>query len=252
MIYSFGYLEDEPDARDHYGSFGAPSSGSVRIDTRAPLDQQSTGSCVAHACARLMTTMAPELPELSPWFIYRNALLITTGGRYDILYQYDSGTYIRSALKRMASIGCATLETEPLPQDLNRMKTPQFSGYQQPSLAALMSAYEHRALLTGYYRVTNGDEAIAALQAGHPIVGGFDVGREWFDPPAILEPTQHRSGGHAVLIHGYDASTDSFEFLNSWGDNWRCPGSEPGHGRMSRACFEAGHDLWTGTVQWAS
>lgn len=78
-------------------------------------------------------------------------------------------------------------------------------------------------LISGYLHVTNIDEAHAAIQAG-PVI----IGSDWYDsfdtPDAngLVEIAAGATvrGGHEYECIGYDASTDLWECVNSWGDGW--------------------------------
>lgn len=87
------------------------------------------------------------------------------------------------------------------------------------------------------------NEAIQIASKGRPLLATFYLpGKEWDNlsefyknnPYSILtydilkyrSPSRRSSedGGHAVILTRYDSYNDSFEFANSWGNNWASRG----------------------------
>lgn len=239
-----GYLPSPHDPRDFVfeGLFSAnPGTAAVLLPTRPPLDQGPTPECVTHAAVRMVTTIADlqgvPVPELSPHFLYQQCLLVSAGGDWDIIKNFDAGTYPRTAMKRLSSVGIPSAELCPLPG-------PGEPRDERPTVAALLEAHERRAVAGLYVRCLGADDISAALHIGHPVMIGLDVGAEWYDPPALLDRPSKRVGGHAILVVGQDDGGD-FIILNSWGDGWHAPGLPAGHARLRRSYVDSSNDSWT-------
>lgn len=66
------------------------------------------------------------------------------------------------------------------------------------------------------------EQARAALMLS-PIIIGIAWKNAMFDPDpssGLLSLAGGTAGGHEVCIMGYDADTDEFDLLNSWGPKW--------------------------------
>jgi C1A family cysteine protease len=84
------------------------------------------------------------------------------------------------------------------------------------------------------------DDLKAALVQG-PVVGGFSV-YDSFTSDAVAASgvvpmpnlaTESVQGGHAILVVGYEDSTEDYIFRNSWGTEW----GQNGYGRIPFAYF---------------
>ena len=76
-----------------------------------------------------------------------------------------------------------------------------------------------------YQRVRSVEECKAVLaRAGVPVLGSFLISDLWFNAPNGRIPLESKrsrgTGGHSVLVVGYDDSRGEFKFQNSWGSNW--------------------------------
>lgn len=99
---------------------------------------------------------------------------------------------------------------------------------ERPSLRAYEDAYDRR-LLTYYAVRTRGSgrayEALAALDAGSPVIIGTLLGPEWVRyKGGVLDPPERIVGSHAFVLVGYEinaAGALAFRVQNfepSWGD----------------------------------
>jgi hypothetical protein len=88
-------------------------------------------------------------------------------------------------------------------------------------------ALQYQAL--EYARVPYGDEMLAMLACGFPIVFGFNMPQEYYShardhgfTPGIDEnsPPPSMQMGHAMVIVGYDLDKKSWLIRNSWGADW--------------------------------
>ena len=89
-------------------------------------------------------------------------------------------------------------------------------------------AIQKAALHTGhaYYALSNDMTSLkSCLAQGYPFVTGITVYESFESTEAIRTgnipmpnvATEKNLGGHAILIVGYDDSTSTFKFQNSWG-----------------------------------
>lgn len=95
---------------------------------------------------------------------------------------------------------------------------PQMSG-----TSVLVGAVLHKEL--GHFRAYDwafGEEQLRfGIKKGPAVIGVnwyegmFDVGARGF-----IAPTGRLAGGHAILVAGYNAHSDFYTLINSWGRGW--------------------------------
>lgn len=222
-----GWIPNPPDNRDRpvdlmgLSSDALLSKVSLRKHVMNVFDQKSTNSCVAQSLAGaigiLETRVNWRYMPPSRLFLYYNARAFHGGQKS------DSGTYLRTAVKGLCKFGVPDekwWEFSSIPFKVNRRP-----GWNPYMMAFSRSGGEYFWVLdTGSARVL----AIkAALNAGYPVSFGTMVdslfpksdGLEPIDPPGNFSDV---IGGHAMIIIGYEESSDGlkFEILNSWGDDW--------------------------------
>lgn len=92
-----------------------------------------------------------------------------------------------------------------------------------------------RGLISGYQHAFGIDDAFAAIQSG-PLMVGTDWYTGMFHPDETGQVYQSGSvaGGHEYECIGYDATTDLWEFVNSWGTSW----ARAGHFFMTTTTFD--------------
>lgn len=222
----------KPDLPDHNDLIFRPSlvlaaAGALPIRTNNYLlnalripryDQDALGACTANAALRG----------------HRIAIRRTPGGLHDFdgsrlahyywtreldgSEGYDSGAYIRDAIKVLNKIGVAP--EKDWPYDIHRFAV-------RPPPAVLEAA--KRRIRIRYERVTQRDDFIkAALAERHPVEFGCSVfasGEGALERGGIV-PMPGRGdpviGGHAMLLEDYDTATLDFPFAlaaNSWGED---------------------------------
>jgi C1A family cysteine protease len=244
----------KPDTHDHRDLLFAPPSDMAAtlpasFDLRPQFkpvpveDQGQLGSCTANAAAGMLEFLECKAGETcvdrSRLFIYWFERYIEGGLAQT---KQDSGAQIRDAVKVMATYG-ACKETS-LPYVVSRFT-------KQPPAACVAEA--KKFLLGEYRRVTSIDDMKAALVAGYPVEIGFTVFQQMESAACaktgiVTMPTgrQQPIGGHAVLVVGYDDSTERFTFRNSWGSGW----GDEGYGYLPYGYFQnrnLSSDWWTGT-----
>lgn len=217
-IPKFHWVRDKPDSRDYIyrpTTGKTPANVDLREFTTPVEDQGSLGSCTGHAVAsaiELVNKKNKIINEVSRLFIYYyERLLIGT-------VHYDSGAYIRDGIKATNRWG-APLENL-WPYDISKFRAA-------PSRTAIIDASKRK--VTRYERATNFNACINALSSGYPVIVGFTVYSSfyfgnWHRTTAVMPYPNTRSekvlGGHAVLLVGYNNSTQHFIVKNSWGTNW--------------------------------
>jgi hypothetical protein len=83
-------------------------------------------------------------------------------------------------------------------------------------------AMRNRRRLGAFVFADNVDDVKRWVLTRGPVVCGTDWTRDMFDPDTsgFVRPTGSVEGGHCYLMVGYDGSTDTFSFVNSWGSAW--------------------------------
>lgn len=223
--YSYGWIPDRPDPRDHYGlltaeerSIAIPRDLSWRSLMPAVYDQGQLGSCTANAIGAAIEFQEHVQSETtgtpSRLFIYFNER------KMEGTISSDSGAQIRDGIKAVNQWGAPDETLWPY----------QISSFTaEPPASVYTAALSHRAL--SYARPIRTLHYLrATLAAKHPIVFGFTV-FESFESEAVAntgivpmpDPSREQIlGGHAVVAIGYKHINDSlyFEVRNSWGDSW--------------------------------
>lgn len=222
-IKRFGWVRDLPDSRDHLFAaplWKLPRPTPPRFDMRhempAVYDQGELGSCTANAIAAcdqftMLCEDASKCFQPARIAIYYDERVIegTVG--------YDSGAQLRDGIKVVASKGAA-------PEALCPYDVGAFT--REPSTAYYDEAAKHPAIQ--YARVAQSlSQLRGALLARHPVVFGFTV-YESFESPDVARsgvvpmpaPNEQILGGHAVMLVGYDDTTQRFVVRNSWGPGW--------------------------------
>ncbi len=134
----------------------------------------------------------------------------------------DKGIYLREGCKALMDKGMCPEKFWPYDQTKVYVQPPLMPAY----WAAKVFAKGVRTKVNGYLRVRTREEAISALDSGHPVVGGFKLYSEFRtktrNDGIIRLPDDYdvHIGGHAMLIVGYDEDKQMFEVLNSWGRVW--------------------------------
>lgn len=213
----FHWVKDKPDARDYRYQL-QPVTALNSVDLRrycTPIeDQENLGSCTGQAIAgaiELINKKNGIVYDSSRLFIYYyERFLINT-------VYYDSGAYIRDGIKVVSKYGSPLESLWPYIISRFTMK---------PNSRATTDALQRRVTL--YERATDFDACINALTVGYPVVVGFYVYSSFissFVSRTGLMPYPNVSresllGGHAVLLVGFDHTSQRFIARNSWGTKW--------------------------------
>jgi len=250
LRFKSGWLPDVPDARDipFAAVFRVPRKLPASADLRAgcpPVeDQGNLGSCTAQALVGALEFLqlhdledARRPPagfrDLSRLFVYYNerAAMGTV--------MEDSGAMLRTGIKTLKARGVCR---ESLwPYEIRRFTD-------KPPEACYAEAGGHQ--VTAYQRLKALAEMKACLAMGLPFVFGFAVYEHVMSAAVartgrlrLPRKNERMLGGHAVMAVGYQESTRTVLFRNSWGVAW----GQAGYGRMPYAYLESrelSDDFW--------
>lgn len=242
----YGWKNSIPDFRDfHYAPpmslAASPPLMDLRPGCATVYDQSSLGSCTAQAIAGLVEYLkkkqSKEVFTPSRLFIYYNERVLEGTVRE------DAGATIRSGFKVVSQLGNPH-------ESLWWYNINKFAV--RPNVNVYKDGLNHQVLR--YTRVNNSrlEDMKTCLASGFPIVGGFAVYSS-FETSTVartgIVPMPARNermlGGHAIMIVGYNDSTQRFIVRNSWG-MW----GDKGYCYMpySYLCnMQLADDFWTAT-----
>jgi len=114
------------------------------------------------------------------------------------------------------------------PESLWAYNTSNFS-----TLPPCSSYAGNKSFPIKYYSVNPTLAEIKSTLLTHPILAGIEFYSSFVTDsvtntgivPLPNPVTDQYLGGHAILIYGYDDQTQTFKFLNSWGETWGTKGS---------------------------
>lgn len=234
-----GWLPEPEDVRDYplkmlVGNVAVPTY--FELGDMSPVrDQSRLGACTGFAATAAVEHLR-RAPDEDHWETIYSPLFTYYLARESIGYvQYDSGAYIRDAVKSLAKVGAAR-ENDYLYYEVYQ------TFKNRPSERAFKSAASWK--LGGYYLCNSLLDVKKAISSGFPVVGGFtcysNIGQA--SGGAIPLPAGSVIGGHAVMFMGYDDTLRRVKFKNSWGPEW----GDRGYGYLPYAFFERGlaTDLW--------
>ena len=219
----YHWTPDKPDSRDKLYKPTGLGVAINAIDLRqycTPVeDQGNLGSCTGNAIAgaiELLDKRNRKQVDISRLFIYYYERLL------EGTVNFDSGAYIRDGIKVTYTYG-APLESL-WPYTIGKYRTT-------PSNAAVTDAAKRKVTL--YQRAIDFNACIDALSNGYPVVVGFTVyssfeSGNWYYTTGIMPypntTTEYILGGHAVLLVGFNKTTQQFIARNSWGSSWGVSG----------------------------
>lgn len=180
-------------------------------------NQGKQGSCVAWATGYYLKSFQENYEnlsngeamdnEMSPAFIYNQ---IKVAG-------CDGGSNIQRALDTIVSLGIP--EWNLMPYDENECDT-------QPNDSQISSASPNRI---ESYQYLDQDKVFEQTKAfllnDQPVVIAITIDRNYFGARDengiyIYRKFKEASGGHAMLVVGYDDNMNAFKVVNSWGEGW--------------------------------
>jgi hypothetical protein len=243
IVRGVGWKKDPDDPNDKgleklsaVRGIPVPEETDLEEHTPTPYDQFQTSSCVGQSGSGAIYTR---------WGVqgYTNRRVPSQSWLYSIgravsdSETEDEGTYIRDMFKAAMILGISPATAMPFsPGKIN----------ERPTWAAMRAAYDQRSL-KGYYRITTtGAQRVLdikrALAAGHPVVYGLNIGKDWFDyTGGILDYPKDLAGGHATFLIGH-YKDDWFKGQNSWSPSW----GENGRYRIKQSAIAGilASDLW--------
>lgn len=253
MKHILNVQKDSYDERDRTVAPAAPTS-SVRVSFRGQVpyikDQQSLGSCTAHAGTEMLELLFRQHKSNLSLSVDRNTL------RFSPLFLYaqeriqegsftsDAGANSRTIFRVLAQMGCC-LESEDVYDAAN--------VFVLPTSAQVAEAGQFK--IDAYHRILDVDTAKTVLQTGYSFTVGTPLFQQFESDEAaatgmIAMPTGSEIGGHEMHIVGCDDGKEvlgevgAFEILNSWGSSW----GDSGFAWMPYRYFEVlgdAVDMWT-------
>lgn len=200
-----------PLASTPFGGDELPASVDLS-DKMPPVGNQGKQqSCVAWAIAYALKSYQEKL-ELnqqllfSPSYIYNQ---INNG--------MNAPTYVTDGLNILSDQGVCQLDN--MPYNENDWTT-------KPSADAKDNARKFRIDFWRQVNVQDTKEVKAQLAAGYPVIIGAEVSKEFINDgftqqaSFIWKEAGTPSGGHCMVLVGYDDSKQAFKVMNSWGTDW--------------------------------
>lgn len=215
-----GYIRpsaDEPSAtlvRTSEG--GLPAQVDLRPYCSDVEDQGVIGSCTANAIVGaleyLQIRSGAPVTHLSRLYVYYNAR------RFSDCLDEDCGATMSHAMASLMGFGACPEPNWPYDRDRWNMRPSEDSYNRAVHFPGLH-----------YANVKPGLDQKYALASGLPIIFGMDVpenlmmvvgARTGYMPPPENGAWEASSGGHAMLIVGYDDAKNAWLVRNSWGPGW--------------------------------
>ena len=208
---SLGAIFSPPDVRDYrIACAAAPVEFPAEFELPMPevKNQGQVCSCVAHALATTVEyfsrTQGDDDREMSVGYIYgnrRNTAHTGTGmvTRDAIAVTCDYGDVVKTLFP----------ENEEVPAVIERFEKHVNEFFPK--------GYPNR--FTSYYRCAGEAEMKTALTKGSPVIFAMQWhSGNYVDGDGILVEQGEESGGHCMVIYGWNAR--GWKFQNSWGTTW--------------------------------
>ena len=221
----YGWKPDIPDCRDwpfrpsRGNKAELPEKASLKHIMPPVYKQGSIGDCTAHAVVSLYVyhhvSSGGKRFTPSPMFVYYNTRMLEN------TTQIDCGASIRSAIKATVKYGVCNYECWP--SDETKLRTRPYKrcytqAQKKPTIEYFrvdQSLHNIRVCLFQNKPVACGIAAYESYELPQVARTGF------IDRPAF---TERCLGGHAIVLTGYDDTTNLFEFRNSHGSEWGIDG----------------------------
>jgi C1A family cysteine protease len=226
-----GWKPSLPDARDMRRSASLstiqnlPPSVDLRPNCPPILDQGRIGSCTSNALSAAVQFDRMKAGDAPP-FVPSRLFIYYNGRQLEGTIPTDSGLSVRDGIKVLSTYGDCPENLWPYNDTPADPITKQFPvgspEVTQPPQQCFDAAANYKIVL---YEAVPQDvmQMKAALADGFPFTVGFTVYASWYNvepvPTIITLPTANDSviAGHAVLVVGYDDTTQLFTVQNSWG-----------------------------------
>lgn len=216
-LKSYKIQNDTSDSRDW--SFSNHNAMSTNLQDKVDLreycspveDQLSTNSCVSQALVGNLEFLEKKKTgnhiELSRMFVYYTTRM------FECDTKRDAGSQIRDGIKVLRKYGVCKEDLHPFTVGTHSFK---------PSNEAFRDAENRK--ITEYYRISSLEEMLQCINQGFPFVASIKLFTSFGESldnggivrmPSIGEIPQ---GRHAILLVGFDLSTQTFIARNSWGE----------------------------------
>ena len=210
-----GIEPDKPDSRDYKVSlqYVKQLPKSYYIKELPPIRNQSwLNSCCSHAVVgsyeiMLLNKKPKQFIEGSELFHFYNARKYI-----NLTYPKNSGMTIRDGCKTIHKFGNA-------PEITWRYKTNLYN--KEPNKLAYWFANLYK--INKYERLYDLADIKQALVNGFPVICGIRITDSFYTLDSVnrvYRPRGAYHGGHAVIIVGYDDTTNRLKIRNSWGEKW--------------------------------
>ena len=198
-----------------------PSLFDLSFDTPPPGDQGQQGSCVGWAVAYAMKSYQERVER--GWPLADQRHLMSPAYVYNQIRLPGGGAYFQDAFNLLVDQGAASLAAMPYdPRDFRRA----------PSAAARREAANYKIASFGAVERSSHDSFVREVKRHlvqrRPVIIGIwvypDFRRLNRSNPIYDDTSGYNSGGHAIVIIGYDDARSAFKIINSWGTDWGIDG----------------------------
>ena len=198
-----------------------PSLFDLSFDTPPPGDQGQQGSCVGWAVAYAMKSYQERVER--GWPLADQRHLMSPAYVYNQIRLPGGGAYFQDAFNLLVDQGAASLAAMPYdPRDFRRA----------PSAAARREAANYKIASFGAVERSSHDSFVREVKRHlvqrRPVIIGIwvypDFRRLNRSNPIYDDASGYNSGGHAIVIVGYDDARSAFKIINSWGTDWGIDG----------------------------
>ncbi len=213
------YLAKIPPAFSPFGGDSLPSRVDLSPSLPPPGNQGQQGSCVAWTVAYALRSYQAQTHERSSLVVAPGVIDSTRVFSPAFVYNQinngrNAGTYFGDALNLLQEMGAAPLANMPY---------NEADFVSQPDSETIAAAARYRLL--SWKRVNYKDviEIKSQLNAGYPVMIGARVDDGFMKAGKGFvwkEVVGAQSGGHAMLVVGYDNDRHAFRAINSWGADW--------------------------------
>ena len=200
-----------PLASTPFGGDELPASVDMS-DKMPPIGNQGIQqSCVAWAVAYALKSYQEKL-ELGQQYLFSPSYIYN-----QINNGMNAPTYVTDALNMLSDQGVCELSEMPYNEN---------DWTSKPTETAKADAKKFRIDFWRQVNVQDIKEVKAQLAAGYPVIIGADVSKEFINEgysqkaDFIWKTAGTSSGGHCMLLVGYNDQKNAFRVMNSWGKDW--------------------------------
>lgn len=174
-------------------------------------NQGQQQSCVAWAIAYALKSYQEKL-ELGQQYLFSPSYIYN-----QINNGQNAPTYVTDALNLLSDQGVCNWDEMPYNET---------DWTSKPSEKAKEDARKFRIDFWRQVNVQDIKEVKAQLAAGYPVIIGAEVSKEFVNDgfakkaDFIWSEAGTASGGHCMLLVGYDDKKSAFKVMNSWGKDW--------------------------------